>query len=90
MNGMEYVWLTEKSGGSMGSDVLGVFSNPDRARKVCQDIANEYFGERNTPPLKWLGDAGHASASYYHPDSAYGGMVLFQVTRLIVDQEQQV
>lgn len=85
MNGMEYVWLAEKSGGSTGSEVYGIFSNPAKAKKPCQDAANEYFGAGMTPPLKWLGDAGHSTASYYQPGAGINFM--FQVTRFIVDRE---
>jgi hypothetical protein len=79
-----YVWLAEKSLGGTPAEHMGLFSNPGRARKVCQDAADEYFGAEKTPPLNWLGDAGYASATYHHP---CGGMFLFQVTRFAVDQE---
>ena len=76
------VWLAEQH--NMGArEALGIFSDPGRARKVCQDIANEYFGERNTPPLTWRGDDGYTYASHHNPVT---GMWLFQVTRYTVDQ----
>ena len=78
-----YVWLAERAYGGP-ADTLGVFSSPERAQKVCQDIANEYFGERNTPPLNWIGDDIHRSAPYQHPCS---GSHMFSVTRYLVDEE---
>lgn len=76
------VWLAEQH--NIGTwEKLGVFSDPTRARKVCQDIANEYFGEKNTPALSWLGDDWYSSASYHHPTDS----MLFQVSRFTVDEE---
>ena len=71
------VWLAEQHS-PPSAEILGIFSDPVRARKVCQDAANEYFGEKNTPALTWLGDDGYCSASYHHP---VAGMWLFQITR---------
>lgn len=77
------VWLAQEH--NMGStEILGIFSDPVRARKVCQDLANQYFGEKNTPVLSWLGDDGYCSASYHQPVT---GNWLFQVTRFTVDEE---
>ena len=76
------VWLAEQYNAGT-TELLGVFSDPAVARKVCQDSANEFFGEKNTPELRWLGDDGYASASHHQP---VGGNYLFQVTRFIVDQ----
>jgi hypothetical protein len=76
------VWLADQL--NMGAtELLGVFSSSERAKKVCQDVANEYFGEANTPALSWLGDDGYASASHHSPAT---GMWLFQVTRFTVDE----
>lgn len=77
------VWLTEQHT-PPSIEVLGIFSDPVRARKVCQDAANEYFGDKNTPALRWLGDDGYSSASYHHP---VAGMWLFQITRFTVDDQ---
>lgn len=84
----ESVYLTEKSGG-LPSEVLGIFSSPQRAREVCQESANEYFGAGHTDLLKWVmaADGGYSSASYYHPGA--GMNYLFQVTRYTVDELYQ-
>lgn len=75
------VWLAEQQ--NMGvRDTLGIFSGPVKARKACQDVANEYFGDANTPVLSWLGDDGYCSASHHQPVT---GTYLFQVTMFVVD-----
>lgn len=79
-----YVWLTEKiSHGSAGSEVYGIFSDPERGKQSCQDAADEYFGKHNSVPLQWLGDDGYRSAWYQHP---LGASFLFQITRFEVDK----
>jgi hypothetical protein len=79
------VWLAEQH--NMGSrETLGIFSAPALARKACQGVANQYFGEAKTPALRWLGDDGYASASYHQPPT---GMWLFQVTLFVVDVDLQ-
>lgn len=79
------VYLTEKSGSAVASELLGIFSDPERARKVCQDSADEFFGHEHTPPLNWLSHAngGYSSASYQHPEA---GRFLFQITMVVVDE----
>lgn len=78
------VWIAEKHEWHM-RELLGIYSKPEKARKVCQDEANRYFGERNTPPLEWRGDDGYADAASYDP--GYGN-VLYHVTRITVDDER--
>lgn len=80
-----YVWIAERI--THAADTLGVFSAPEKATKVCQDEAYEFFGERNTIALTWIGDDVHRSASYHHPVS---GMWLFSVTRYAVDEPNQI
>jgi hypothetical protein len=82
MNTGGTVWLAEQSSG-YPSEILGVFSKPERARQACQDIADGYFGPAHTPPLTWLGNDGHSSASWHHPAA---GIYLFQITQFKVDQ----
>jgi hypothetical protein len=77
------VWLAEKAGSPVDREVYGVFSSAELAKRACQDVADQYFGKRNTPALKWLGDYGYSSASYHQPVT---GMWLFQVTRFTVDE----
>ncbi len=81
------VWLAEKAGSPVDREVYGIFSSVERARKVCQGVANEYFGARNTRPLGWLGDDGFSSASYHNPAV---GQYYFMVTRFTVDEEVEV
>jgi hypothetical protein len=76
------VWLAEKSGAG-STEQYGIFSRPERAKKVCQDAADDYLGPQNTPALNWQGVGGHTSASYHHPAA---GMFLFQITRFTVDE----
>lgn len=75
------VWLAEKAYGGP-SDILGIFSKPERAKAACQDEADTYLGQGNTPTLRWHDYEGHSSASYHHPAS---GMWTFSVTRYTVD-----
>jgi len=85
------VWLTQLNSAGP-AEIIGIFSSPERAKKACQDRANEYMGERSTPALMWRGVhvvaslAGHWSASHHH---LAAGMQLFQATRYEVDQEQE-
>jgi hypothetical protein len=81
------VWLAEKSG-SGPSEVMGIFSEPDRAKQACQDDANEYFGAAHTDELHWqqAGRLDYYSASYHHPAA---GTYLFQVTRYAVDEARR-
>lgn len=78
------VWLAEYHEGGRPGDVLGIFSDPEKARDACQDKASEYFGADRTPPLNWTGDDGHCSADYHQPAAPYS--YLFQVTRFTVDE----
>lgn len=84
---MTDVWLAEKSSlSSVGSEIPGIFSAPEKAMQVCQDDANAYFGAERTPPLEWFGDNGYRSASYIHPCD---GNFLFQVTRVTLDKKEE-
>jgi hypothetical protein len=78
------VWLAERSQHGYASEIFGAFSTPERAREVCQDDANAFFGAARTPPLSWLGSEGYSSASYHHPEA---GNYLFQVTGFTVDEK---
>lgn len=87
---MTEVWLAEESNGRerWAHDILGVFSTQEKAEKVCQDRANEYFGERNTPTLIWRRYPtvpGYSSAGYDNP----AGTFLFQVTSWTVDKVEE-
>lgn len=75
------VWLAEYTS-HLRSNILGIVSDPEKGRQACQDVANEYFGAKNTPPLNWHGDDGHASTSYSNPVETF----FFQVTRFTVDE----
>ncbi len=78
-----YVWLAEQY--NMGAkEQLGIFSDPVKARKSCQNVANEYFGEAHTPTLDWRGDDENSSATTSQPVT---GMWVFLVTRYAVDEE---
>lgn len=76
------VWLAEQHN-TRSAEPLGIFSDPALAKAACQGLASEYFGEKNTPALTWLGDEGYSSASYHQPVT---GMWLFQVMRFVVDE----
>jgi len=78
---MTYVWLTCRD----RDDVLGLFSSPERAKRVCQDSANEYFGPGRTPALQWQGDDTYCSASYHHPGT---GMQVFTINMYELDKVQ--
>ncbi len=77
------VWLANKISIFRNAEVLGVFSDPGRAQAVCQSRAAEFYGAAHTPALTWLGNDAFRSASYYHPE---GGLYLFQITQLTVDE----
>lgn len=77
----EAVWLAERAYGGP-SDILGLFSTPEKAKKACQDQADQFFGASNTSQLGWRDYEGHSSAPYHHPAN---GMCLFAVTRYLVD-----
>jgi hypothetical protein len=79
-----YVWLTKKNQ-SGPPDVLGLFSSPERAKRVCQESANEYLGEKHTPALIWQGDDTYCSASYHHPGT---GVQIFTIDMYELDKEQ--
>jgi hypothetical protein len=81
---IRYVWLAKKNQ-SGPSDVLGLFSSPERAKRVCQESANEYMGERSTPVLIWQGDDTSCSADYHHPAA---GMQVFTVDMYELDKVQ--
>ena len=76
------VWLAQRN----RDDVLGIFTGPARARKACQDQANEYFGPARTPALTWSGsDESVQVASYYHPGA--DGNWAFIITPYELDKE---
>lgn len=78
-----YVWLTEDA---VGREVYGIFTSAEKAREVCQASANEFFGEKTTKPLRWIGDESYVlSASYEDP----GGRYLFVITRYTVDERKE-
>jgi hypothetical protein len=88
---MPAIWLTQLNSAGP-AEIIGIFSSPERARKACQDRANEYLGEARTPALKWRGNhvvaslASHWSASHHHLTA---GMQLFQAASYEIDQEQE-
>ena len=82
--GISYVWLAKKNQGGP-PDVLGLFSSPERAKRVCQESANEYLGEKHTPALIWQGDDTSCSASYHHPGA---GMQVFTIDMYELDKVQ--
>jgi len=82
---MNNLWLAERSGWGPRTPI-GLFSKPERAREICQDVANEYFGARNTPALRWQGDDSYSHAAHHDPNT---GMLLFQIIRLTVDEVLQ-
>jgi hypothetical protein len=78
------VWLARKN----RDDVLGIFTSPARARKACQDQADEYFGASRTPALVWSGsDETSQSAGYYQPGA--GENYVFIVTPFELDKAQE-
>lgn len=84
------VWLAEESHAQekWAHDILGIFSSQERAEKACQDKANEYFGERNTPPLNWNRYPtvpGYSCATHQSPVETF----LFQVTSWTVDKVEE-
>jgi hypothetical protein len=81
---IRYVWLAKKNQGGP-SDVLGLFTSPERAKRVCQESANEYFGAKHTTALIWQGDDTYCSASYSHPGA---GMQVFTVDMYELDKVQ--
>ena len=81
---IRYVWLAKKNQ-SGPSDVLGLFSSPERAKRVCQESANEYLGEKHTPALIWQGDDACCSASHHHPGA---GMQVFTIDMYELDKVQ--
>ena len=81
---IQYVWLAKKNQ-SGPADVLGVFGSPERAKRMCQESANEYFGESHTPVLVWRGDDTSCSADYHHPGE---GMQVFTIDMYELDKVQ--
>lgn len=81
--GICYVWLATTNRGPF--DVLGVFGSPERAKRICQDAASEYFGEDRTPALAWRGDDTCCSASHYHPGA---GAMVFAIDMYELDKVQ--
>ena len=79
---IRYVWLAKKNQ-SGPADILGVFGSPERAKRICQDAANEYFGAGHTSALIWQGDDTRCSASYHHPDA---GTQVFTVDMYELDK----
>lgn len=77
-------WLAEKSDHGE-REIFGVYASPEDAKQRCRNDSTEYFGEKTTPPLKWLGDDRYCSASHYDPR----GNVLYQVTRYEVEEGKQ-
>jgi hypothetical protein len=82
--GIRYVWLAKKNQ-SGPSDVLGLFTAPELAKRVCQESANEYMGERSTPALIWQGNDTYWSASYHHPGA---GAQVFAIEMYELDKVQ--
>lgn len=81
---IRYVWLAKKNQ-SGHPDVLGLFTSPECAKRVCQESANEYFGEKGTPAFIWQGDDTSCSASYHHPGA---GMQVFTIDMYELDKVQ--
>lgn len=70
---------------TIGMRRVGLFTSPERARRVCQESANEYLGEKHTPALIWQGDDTSCSASYHHPGA---GMQVFTIDMYELDKVQ--
>ena len=79
------VYLAENLGGA-GREVYGIFGTAERAKEACQEKASEFFGEKITKPLHWMGDESYVlSASYQDP----GGYYLFMITRFTIDERRE-
>jgi len=77
-----HAWLAEECPAGP-KEIIGIFSDPDKAQDACQASAGEYFGPENTKPLHWNGYDGRIMASHYDPGS---GNVIFVITRFTVDE----
>lgn len=77
------VWLTEDA---VNREVYGIFADPEKGKEICQEKASEFFGEKTTKPLRWMGDESYVlSASY----GDAGGRYLFVITRHTVDEKKE-